>query len=244
MIMFSIVISMLTAPINLLVDFLFLDILAAPTPESIKKSQKDETEVITRAGIDISDHRRGQRLLSTDQFPESASFLWFSNETRLLPSQTREAQFLASISSRDVVREILKKTAAADTEAEKSSITQKYEEEEKEEVKSPLQRGVSYPCFPSFSLTLHRDCAHLSMKSQDSLPIVASQRRSESQPVASSVSISQFTSQTTLDEVYLKFLTDLSLQREQLSSQPQCQQLFDRSWWLVSLLFSLLSFMS
>jgi hypothetical protein len=157
--MFSIAVSMLTAPINLLVDFLFLDILAAPTHESLKKSQNDQARAKMRAGIEMR-HRssttssNGQRRVSDLDEPatDSNSALWFSSETRLLPSQTREAQFLASITSRNIVDEIWKKveppaaatTATASTAAVKST-TQKFEEEEgEEEIKSPLRRGVSH----------------------------------------------------------------------------------------------------
>jgi hypothetical protein len=150
MVMFSIAVSMLTAPINLLVDFLFLDILAAPTLESLKKSQNDEVRAKMRAGIEMkyrSSTTSSKRVSDLDELaPDSNSALWFSNETRLLPSQTREAQFLASITSRIIVDEIWKKIEppVATSPPAVKSTTQKLEEEGEEEIKSPLRRGVSH----------------------------------------------------------------------------------------------------
>lgn len=142
---------MLTAPINLVVDFLFLDILAAPTHESLKKKQNDQARAKMRAGIEMT-HRSGsqKRLLGRDEGTDSKTFFWFNIETRLLPFQTREAQFLASITSRSIVDEIWKKVQSPVTTATKST-TQEFEERE-EDIESPLRRGVSDYCFERFSL--------------------------------------------------------------------------------------------
>jgi hypothetical protein len=72
------------------------------------------------------------------------------------------------------------------------------------------------------------------MRSQNSLSRIVSKRKFEEQLVTTAVvalPISHFSSQTALDADYRQFLTDLRLQREKLSTQPQLLRLFDQSWW-------------
>lgn len=70
-----------------------------------------------------------------------------------------------------------------------------------------------------------------SMRSQESLSRIVSKRKSDEQLNTAALPISHFSSQTSLDADYVQFLTDLRLQRDKLSSQPQLLRLFDQCWW-------------
>lgn len=118
MIFFSIGVSILTAPINLLVDFLFIDILSAPTIESLSKVEKSEERAKLRVGANRSRLERSSSSSSQlSDLSTSTSISTFNlinpidfnfKETIILPSQTREAQFIASVTSEDVLSEVWK----------------------------------------------------------------------------------------------------------------------------------------
>jgi hypothetical protein len=218
--MFSIAVSMLTAPINLIVDFLFLDILAAPTMESLKRGQAHEDRAKIRVGI--------QRTASMNRLSDSAEgtislfnpLTWVLKETRLLPPQTREAQFMASITSQEVVKEVWKSSPLPppiSTGVPKKGRDYHEEEEEVEpdceQPKSVLKREMSLS---------HR------AGSRSQLERSVSRIRSFDRP-ALLKKVSSLSPTESLDDQFQRFLTELKLQRTKLFAQQLWH--FDQSWW-------------
>jgi hypothetical protein len=120
----SVVVAMFTSPINLLIDFLFLDILSAPTADSLKL---DELETFNRLADVISSmgttavsgartmgRRMGRRL---SQAAQAAGIMTVSpvpkataekgvQRTLSIPPATLEAQIIASRTSSQLISEL------------------------------------------------------------------------------------------------------------------------------------------
>ena len=123
-ILLSIVVAIFTAPVNLLVDFLFCEVLSAPTADSLKIQTEDTTlkragrrmsNAVRRASITASKaagsvsnaFKRGSRKLSSIQ----------PTVTRLMPNSTVEAHALvhSSASIKDVMQSAQQSNAAIET---------------------------------------------------------------------------------------------------------------------------------
>jgi hypothetical protein len=118
----SVVVAMFTSPINLLIDFLFLEILSAPTVDSLKL---DELETFNRLADVISSfgtsavsgartmgRRMGRRL---SQVAQAAGIMNLSSvpkadqgvqRTLSIPPATLEAQIIASRTSSQLISQL------------------------------------------------------------------------------------------------------------------------------------------
>lgn len=189
MIIFSIAISMLTAPINLVVDFLFLDILAAPTVEHFQKIETDESRVKIRVGMD-RDHIKLMDSKSTED-TDSCKFLrWNYQKIRNLPPHTRNAQFLTSLASQPIFEEFSKKISKPNS----SSTTESDIEELPQHTLAKASHDPNSHCFIAQKLT---------------------KQISQSQVVLSY----EVEDPNNVDAVYQKFIRDLLIQRSKLSGR-------------------------
>lgn len=108
----SVVVAMFTSPINLLVDFLFIDLLSAPTADSLKMEQLNTFQRIAKnvsqAGTEvINAGRRVGRRLSQASLQVVNIIAKSTGEdlstTRSIPQSTLEAQIIASTSATQLV---------------------------------------------------------------------------------------------------------------------------------------------
>lgn len=142
MILFSIGVSILTAPINLLIDFLFIDILSAPTIESLNKVEKIEERAKIRVGVNrnrierTTSNTSSQSNEMTNNTSKIIIPLDFNfKETRVLPPQTHEAQFFASVTSVEVISEVWKNTPDCESPIKRIRDSNKFKCEEIDEEK-------------------------------------------------------------------------------------------------------------
>jgi hypothetical protein len=104
----SIYVSIFTALINLVVDFLFEDILLAPTMDS-KGREKDLKLMNAKQQQDQQTDRSltcEKRSLDKQMLQKTQSYSRLDLETtRVVPSATEEAHLLAALSVKDIVKE-------------------------------------------------------------------------------------------------------------------------------------------
>jgi hypothetical protein len=202
----SIVVAMFTAPINLLVDYLFVNILSAPTADALKvkllhsNAIKRVGEVGTKirrlsvnaarrasttlqdAAGQISNTRRGKRI-SLIQFDEK-------NETRMIPDDTIRAQRLATASITQILHTI-------------QDVQGNYEE----------NRNALLLTSTSKSLVSTRNRSDIESF------------RNQSKVITSP---NGWTSNSDVDDKYVRLLTEIGAQRKRLKLSEQ--ENFDRKW--------------
>jgi hypothetical protein len=116
-IVISVVVAMFTSPVNLIVDFLFHDILSAPTADSLKL-QKQDTALkrvarrVSTVGTEVANAgRRVGRRISQASVEAMAALAkeGHSRQTLNIPETTMEAHINASVSTGHLVEAIRKK---------------------------------------------------------------------------------------------------------------------------------------
>jgi hypothetical protein len=118
-IMVSIVVAILTAPVNLLVDYLFVEILSAPTVDSIKNQIQNQNEIVENhksSNLTKLMKNAGEKVRRTSTATVDAikvarrRYLSQGNQESLqIPESTIIAQNHAMISSHDLVQEQMMK---------------------------------------------------------------------------------------------------------------------------------------
>jgi hypothetical protein len=150
----SIYVSMFTAIINLLVDFLFVDILFAPTKQSKEKTQLAAPEPTTESSLDPSTKLKAKRLtLKTMQ----SSKLDLDLETiRVLPSSTCNAHALAKLSVKEIMGDQVSaiKQTVLRHEDQRRAMTLK--------IKSRAKLNLQTVTLPRFGMDLEEQFAVLS----------------------------------------------------------------------------------
>jgi len=113
----SVVVAVVTAPVNLLVDFLFIEILSAPGADAVKIQSRES--VMVRAAQRASAVGRRVSAISAEAMNKlrknvlmkSKSSLDFNSiqKTRVVPESMEEAHLLASVSIGDILHNVQEK---------------------------------------------------------------------------------------------------------------------------------------
>jgi hypothetical protein len=198
----SVVVAMFTSPINLLIDFLFLDILSAPTADSLKLDELDTfnrlADVISSMGTNAVSgartmgRRMGRRL---SQVAQAAGIMTVSpvpkaekgvQRTMSIPPATLEAQIIASRTSSQLISELR-------------------QENETFVSKRVIERSTSVTFQKKVSLQQKRT---ESVKGVPRIPVPEKQK--------------------TLDDLFTNLSVDIIEQRKVLPTSEQ--ELFDEKW--------------
>ena len=109
MIMMSIVVAILTAPINLLIDYLFVDILSAPSVDDAKMQRENDLKesrigrIVKKAGDTV---RRASAVTADAVKVARRRFgVMGAHESVQIPETTKEAHELARDSSQHIIQE-------------------------------------------------------------------------------------------------------------------------------------------
>ena len=101
-------VAVLTAPVNLVVDFLFHDILSAPSADALKTAAAGNA--MRRAGRRMSNAVRRASLTVGSQLsalgPKKKAPLFRSVSTREISDSTKEAHGLAVMSATNMIKEL------------------------------------------------------------------------------------------------------------------------------------------
>lgn len=120
MIIISFVVALMTAPVNLVVDFLFVEILSAPTVDSLKKESRSSTsqsriqkvigqasKMVRKASVasmnTLNNLGKLGNLNSNSPKTESDNWTELISTTRVIPPRTREAHDEAVECANDVI---------------------------------------------------------------------------------------------------------------------------------------------
>jgi hypothetical protein len=108
MIMMSIVVAIFTAPINLFIDYLFVDVLSAPTVDDAKMQKEHGTKqsqlgrMVKKAGESV---RRASAVTADAVKVARRRFGMGTHEAMQIPESTMEAHELARESSQHIIQE-------------------------------------------------------------------------------------------------------------------------------------------
>jgi hypothetical protein len=105
----SMLVAVLTAPVNLVVDFLFHDILSAPTADTLKTASAGDA--MRRAGRRMSNAVRRASLTVSNQLSalgpkKKKPALFRAVSTREISESTKEAHGLAVMSAANIIKEL------------------------------------------------------------------------------------------------------------------------------------------
>jgi hypothetical protein len=109
MIMMSVVVAILTAPINLLIDYLFVDILSAPSIDDAKMQQQNELKesrlgrIVKKAGDTV--RRASAVTVDAVKVARRRFGANGAHESIQIPETTKEAHELARDSSQQIIQE-------------------------------------------------------------------------------------------------------------------------------------------
>lgn len=108
----SFVVALLTAPVNLIVDFLFVEVISAPTVESLKKESLSSRVNSTAFAQVLRGAAHAVRKVSTiskttpaHQSRKSENWTGMITTTRVIPPRTREAHDEAMECANDVIED-------------------------------------------------------------------------------------------------------------------------------------------
>jgi hypothetical protein len=109
MIMMSVVVAIFTAPINLLIDYLFVDILSAPSADDAKMQRQNDLKesrlgrIVKKAGDTV---RRASAVTADAVKVARRRFgVMGAHESVQIPETTKEAHELARDSSQQIIQE-------------------------------------------------------------------------------------------------------------------------------------------
>jgi hypothetical protein len=113
MIMMSIVVAIFTAPINLFVDYLFVDILSAPSVDEIKRHKQNEMkesrleQMVNKVGGTVRRASVGVIQVARRRFGvmNAATAGHGVHQSMQIPESTMEAHEIARVSSKHLIEE-------------------------------------------------------------------------------------------------------------------------------------------
>lgn len=226
---------MFTSPINLLVDFLFLDILSAPTPDSLKLEQQDTAmkkiaRRVSSMGTDVANAtRRVGRRISQASVEAVNAFNQHSGKGQVrrtlnLPESTMEAHIIASTSAVQIVNKARQENESwmsrRNLERTESNVFKKTvnlsqkRQAEKQQYEPTTSQRVNQASVTDVDVAVIRPSSPTSKTPSSSL--------------VPTNSLMNVRTPQTIDSLFTELTVDIIQQRRYLNADEQ--ELFDEMW--------------
>ena len=150
MIMMSIVVAILTAPINLLIDYLFVDILSAPSVDDAKMQRDNELReshfgrVVKKAGDTL--RRASTVTADTVKVARRRFGMTIAHESVQIPETTKEAHELARDSAQQIIqehRDIIDKEKSSRSMTRSQMLVRRHRNQQSRSTQSPVSQHHS-----------------------------------------------------------------------------------------------------
>lgn len=228
---------MFTSPINLLVDFLFLDILSAPTPDSLKLEQQDTAmkkiaRRVSSMGTDVANAtRRVGRRISQASVEAVNVFNQHSGKGQVrrtlnLPESTMEAHIIASTSAVQIVNKARQENESwmsrRNLERTESNVFKKTvnlsqkRQAEKQQYEPTTSQKINQASVSDVDVAVIRPSSPTSKISSSSSSLVPTN------------SLMNVRTPQTIESLFTELTVDIIQQRRYLSADEQ--ELFDEMW--------------